>query len=313
MTVHVPILLQPIVESLTEPFRALALNSGKDVSPHWIVDCTLGGGGHTAALLEALATDPELSRHKVLALDQDPAAVEAGRARFAEAISEGRLVVQHCRFGEARDHLVGKPILGLMADLGFSSDQIEDSNRGLSFQADGALDMRLDPTRGVSAREYLQRVNERELEQVLRDFGEERFAGRIARVIVESRRNGTLPRTSVELAQLIRSSVPPAMRHGRGRHSIHPATRSFQAIRIVVNQELEELDSLLNDVILEVRSGGRVAILSFHSLEDRRVKLAFKREGWKALTKKPMEADEGELKTNPRSRSAKLRIAEKIV
>jgi 16S rRNA (cytosine1402-N4)-methyltransferase len=258
-------------------------------------------------MLESMAKDPALSHHKIMAFDQDPSAIAGARARFAREIQDGRLLLRHARFGEARSHFGDRPVLGLMADLGFSSDQIEDPERGLSFQADGPLDMRLDPTRGLSARDYLQRVNERDLEQVLREYGEERFAGRIARVIVESRKNGILPKTSRELAQLIRGAVPPAMRFGR----IHPATRSFQAIRIRVNEELEELDSLLNDVILGVRPGGRVAILSFHSLEDRKVKTAFKAEPWTALTKKPIEAEEAEVQGNPRSRSAKLRIAER--
>ncbi|MDR3605988.1 MAG: 16S rRNA (cytosine(1402)-N(4))-methyltransferase RsmH [Oligoflexia bacterium] len=304
MSVHVPILLSPILESLLEPFRALPAGA----PTHWVVDCTLGGGGHTSAFLEAFAADPHLKQHKVVAFDQDRSAIDAAARRFEREIAEGRLVVHYSRFSGAKKYFQNFPVLGLLADLGFSSDQIEDPERGLSFQADGPLDMRLDPTRGVSAREYLQRVTERELEHVLREYGEERFAGRIARVIVESRRAGTLPKTSLELARMIRDAVPPNARHGR----IHAATRSFQAIRIQVNQELEELDSLLNDVILGVKTGGRVAILSFHSLEDRRVKQAFKVPPWRGLTKKPVEADEEEIRVNPRSRSAKLRIAQKL-
>jgi 16S rRNA (cytosine1402-N4)-methyltransferase len=172
--------------------------------------------------------------------------------------------------------------------------------------------MRLDPTRGRSCRDYLLTVTQPELEKVLSELGEERFSRRIAQVIVDKRREKQLPRTARELADLVVRAVPPPARHGR----IHAATRTFQALRIVVNEELNELDSLLNRVILKVKPGGRVAILSFHSLEDRRVKQAFRGESreeapFEPLTKKPMEADEEELRRNPRSRSAKLRIAER--
>ena len=198
-----------------------------------------------------------------------------------------------------------------MADLGFSSDQLEDAGRGLSFSREGPLDMRLDPARGQSAREYLARAGEKELADAIFELGEERFSRKIAAAIVRARQEARLPSTTTELAELVARAVPPAARHGR----IHAATRTFQALRILVNGELEELDCLLNRVILGVRPGGRVAILSFHSLEDRKVKLAFKdREGpFKPLTKKPIEADEAEISRNPRSRSAKLRIAERIV
>ena len=169
--------------------------------------------------------------------------------------------------------------------------------------------MRLDPSRGQSAREFLAQAGEKEIADVLFELGEERYSRRIAGAIVESRRRSQLPATTTALAELVMRTVPPPARHGR----IHAATRTFQALRILVNQELEELDCLLDRVILGVRPGGRVAILSFHSLEDRKVKLAFKdREGpFLPLTKKPQEADEEELRRNPRSRSAKLRIAER--
>jgi 16S rRNA (cytosine1402-N4)-methyltransferase len=308
-TVHIPILVEPIVQALIEPFKKLP----DDAPPHWIVDCTLGGGGHTSEFLKALAMDPALQKHKVLSIDQDPAAVEAGHQRFAKEIAEGRLEIQHSRFSQATDFFEGKLIYGLMADLGFSSDQLENSERGLSFLADGPLDMRLDPTRGQSCRDYLLTVTQPELEKVLSEYGEERFSRRIAQVIIDKRREKQLPRTSRELADLIVRAVPPPARHGR----IHAATRTFQALRIIVNEELNELDSLLSHVILEVKPGGRVAIISFHSLEDRRVKQVFKGQSrdeaaFEPLTKKPIEADEEELRRNPRSRSAKLRIAERL-
>jgi 16S rRNA (cytosine1402-N4)-methyltransferase len=299
MTVHVPILVGPIVDALVEPFRALPA----EAPAHWLVDCTLGGGGHSRALLDALAG----SRHKLLSVDQDPGAVERGRAAFAREIAEGRMEIVHSRFG-ALD-LGGREVLGLMADLGFSSDQLEDAERGLSFQWEGPLDMRLDPTRGQSALEFLRSAREDEIARVLFEYGEERLSRKIAAAIASRRRDGKLPTTTKELAELIVAAVPPGARHGR----IHAATRSFQGLRIHVNDELGELDALLKNVIRAVKPGGRVAIISFHSLEDREVKRVFKdREGeFRQLTKKPIEADEEECRRNPRSRSAKLRIAER--
>lgn len=303
-TVHVPILAGPITDAILEPFKKLPI----DAPLHWIVDCTLGGGGHTGEFLKALAADPQTRRHRVLSVDQDAEAIERARQRFDMEIQEGRLELFHGRFSEVTKALGGKPVLGLLADLGFSSDQMDNPERGLSFRFEGPLDMRLDPTRGVSCRDLLFRVSERELEQILSEYGEERFSRRIAGAIINARREGNLPRTTQELAELVVRAVPPPARHGR----IHAATRTFQALRIVVNEELKELDCLLERVIMEIVPGGRAAILSFHSLEDRKVKHAFRGEGWEPLTKKPLEADEAEVARNPRSRSAKLRVAERI-
>jgi 16S rRNA (cytosine1402-N4)-methyltransferase len=305
-TRHVPILLAPIVEALVEPFKALPA----DAPPHWIVDCTLGGGGHAGGLLAALATTPGLARHKVLAVDQDASAIGRARGTFARELAEGRLELAHARFSEIEPLLANRPVLGLMADLGFSSDQLEDPARGLSFQSEGPLDMRLDPSRGVPARQFLSQASERELVDILSGLGEERFSNRIAAAITQRRRESELPRTTTELAELVVRAVPPKARYGR----IHAATRTFQALRIAVNQELEELDSLLERVILQLKRGGRVAILSFHSLEDRKVKQTFKDKdsGFRQLTKKPVEANEAEVSRNPRSRSAKLRVAERL-
>jgi 16S rRNA (cytosine1402-N4)-methyltransferase len=302
-TVHVPILVEPILSALLEPLRALPAGA----PAHWLVDCTLGGGGHTGAFLAALAADPALSRHRVLSLDQDAQAIERARDRFAPELASGRLEIAHSRFGEAAELVGARPVLGLMADLGFSSDQLEDAERGISFQREGPLDMRLDPSRGFSAREFLQRASEKEIADALFELAEERFSRRIAAAIVEARRREGVPTTTTALAELVVRSVPPPARHGR----IHAATRTFQALRILVNEELEELDSLLERVIPKVLAGGRVAILSFHSLEDRKVKLLFKdRDGlFEPLSKKPLEADDEEVRRNPRSRSAKLRIA----
>jgi 16S rRNA (cytosine1402-N4)-methyltransferase len=302
-TVHVPILLEPIVKGLTEPLTRLA----PDAPAEWIVDCTLGGGGHTGALLERLAADPALARHRVLSVDQDEQALARARERFAAELADGRLELRHSRFGEI--DLSDRVVAGLMADLGFSSDQLEDAERGLSFQSDGPLDMRLDRSRGLSAREWIGQASETDLKEALSEYGEERFSGRIASAIKRAHAQSPLA-TTRQLAEVIERAVPPEARHGR----IHAATRTFQALRIVVNEELNELDALLGRVILSVRPGGRVAILSFHSLEDRKVKQAFKRRGgpFDPLSKKPVEADEEEIRRNPRSRSAKLRIAERV-
>ena len=300
MTVHVPILLQTIVDALVEPFEKLP----EEAAPHWLVDCTFGGGGHTAALLQALNAP-----HGVIAFDQDEGAIERGLERFSREVTEGRLKLIHLPFSQAAETLSEHKVLGLMADLGFSSDQIEDPARGLSFLREGPLDMRFDSSHGQSAYEYLSHATESEVAQVILELGEERFSRKIASAIVRARSEGGLPRTTTALADLIVRSVPSEARRGR----IHAATRTFQALRIYVNRELEELDQLLEKVLPQIEIGGRVAVLSFHSLEDRKVKQYFKhREGlFRQVHKKPIEADESEVALNPRSRSAKLRIAER--
>ncbi|MGK5089045.1 16S rRNA (cytosine(1402)-N(4))-methyltransferase RsmH [Bdellovibrionota bacterium FG-2] len=307
-TKHVPILLKPIVEALCEPFLSLPENS----TPHWIVDCTLGGGGHTNGFLEALASNPKLKHHKVLALDQDPAAIEKARERFAKELAEGHIRIERARMSEAAaviDSSCGSNVLGLMADLGFSSDQLGDRDRGLSFQVDGPLDMRMDPSRHPSAAELLADISEKELERILTEYGEERFARRIAAIICERRLREGPPTTTAQLEEWIYRALPLFARKPQGR--IHPATRTFQALRIAVNKEMDELDCLLENVILRVKLEGHVAILSFHSLEDRKVKHCFKESArLQPLTKKPIIADEEELEINPRARSAKLRIAQ---
>lgn len=307
-SVHIPILVQPIVQCLIEPFLQLP----DSAPPHWMVDCTLGGGGHTQAFLQAFQNYPKLQRHRVIALDQDLCAVENAQKRFAKEVKAGWLEIHHLKMGAAQSLLTdadrnGK-VLGLMADLGFSSDQLEDPSRGLSFQTEGPLDMRLDPSEGMSCQQFLVQSSERELLQILQNYGEERFSRRIAAAIHRAKMETGIPNSTLGLVEIIRKAVPPPYRYGR----IHFATRTFQALRIAVNHELEELDSLLKRVIINLKSGGRVAIISFHSLEDRRVKFAFKEAPFRALTKKPIEADEKEIQTNPRSRSAKLRVGEHL-
>jgi 16S rRNA (cytosine1402-N4)-methyltransferase len=303
---HVPILTDEIVNSLVESFRLVPEGSPSG----WLVDCTFGGGGHTASFLKAFESNPALRRHRVLALDQDPEAVKRGQIRFKEEIHTGRLEIIQQNFGDAGHLLEQRPVLGLLADLGFSSDQLEDRSRGLSFQWDGPLDMRLNPEQGRSCLQLLQQVSEFELEKILRELGEERFSKRIAAFLVESRRRGELPKTTKDLVDLVVRATPRHARHGK----IHVATRTFQALRIAVNEEMEVLDRLLQDVVPKVMPGGRVAVISFHSLEDRKVKNLFKnRELFQPLTKKPIEATEEELRVNPRARSAKLRIAERLL
>jgi 16S rRNA (cytosine1402-N4)-methyltransferase len=301
-TEHIPILLKPIVQYLTEPFQAIH-------SPAVLLDCTLGGGGHTGALLDAL---PE--HHRILSVDQDLEAIKRATLRFQAELQTGRLSLIHARFGDLnpevlRPFLKGQPLMGILADLGMSSDQLNDGNRGISFLHNGPLDMRLNKEGGEPVYDLLMRLDEKEIADIIYEFGEERHSRRIARYIIEARQRGELSNQTHALSELVRRAYPPKERFTR----IHPATRTFQALRIFVNEELEELDKLLNRVILNLSVGGRVAIMSFHSLEDRRVKNTFKAHSdFKALTKKPLEPDEEEVKLNPRSRSAKLRVAERI-
>lgn len=195
----------------------------------------------------------------------------------------------------------------ILADLGFCSDQMSDPARGFSFQSDGPLDMRLDTSRGEPASELIRRASEKDLADIFWQYGEERFSRRVARKIVETRQKTPIT-TTAQLADLVRSCVP----RSRG-HSIDPATRVFQGLRIAVNDELGALERFLQVVPSCLKPGGRVAIISFHSLEDRLVKQAFRKsaEWGKELTRKPVTASEAEISVNPRSRSAKLRVAEK--
>jgi 16S rRNA (cytosine1402-N4)-methyltransferase len=262
-----------------------------------IVDCTVGGGGHARLLAERVAPSGQ-----VIALDQDVAMLERARPGLAGF----PVTLIHGSFDQLRDLLRVRGISaidGVLADLGICSDQLDDAARGFSFQQDGPLDMRLDPGAGAPASELLARLPERELADLIFAFGEERFSRRIARRIVEARRIG-LPQTTGELAALVRRCVP----RSRG---IDPATRTFQALRIAVNDELGALERLLRQLPECVKPGGRVAIISFHSLEDRRVKHSFRSDDWTALARKPITATDDEIRTNPRARSAKLRVAER--
>jgi 16S rRNA (cytosine1402-N4)-methyltransferase len=260
------------------------------------VDCTVGAGGHSRLIAERLGGTGSL-----IGLDQDPTMLELARERLG-GLPVGLV---HANFDQLAEVLANRGVAavdGVLADLGFSSDQLEASSRGFSFREDGPLDMRLDPTAGETAADLVNRLSETALADVFWEYGEERFSRRIARRIVEQRA-ATPFATTGQLANLVRKCVP---RSG----GIDPATRVFQALRIAVNDELGALERLLAALPRVVKPGGRAGIISFHSLEDRRVKQAFRSsEEWEPLTKKPVEAGAEETARNPRSRSAKLRVA----
>lgn len=265
-----------------------------------IVDATVGGGGHARLLAERIVPDGRL-----IGLDRDAAMLERARPGL-----EGLpITLVHAAFDNLRsvlDKLGIDRVDAVLADLGISSDQLDEAGRGFSFQQTGPLDMRMDVTQRESAGDLLRRLNERDLADLIYQLGEERFSRRIARRIVETRRTTPLE-TTEQLAELVRRCVP----RPKGRHAIDPATRTFQALRIAVNDELGALERLLEELPRCLKPGGKAAIISFHSLEDRRVKHAFAvKEIWQALTKKPLQATEEETSSNPRARSAKLRVAQ---
>ena len=262
------------------------------------VDCTVGGGGHSRLIAHKLGAGGRL-----IGLDQDPTMLERARP-----VLEGLPVtLVHANFEQLSDvmrNLGIERVDGVLADLGFASDQMDERSRGLSFREDGPLDMRLDPTGGSTAADLVNAMSEEALADVFYEFGEERKSRRVAKNIVERRAVKPFT-TTADLADIVRRCVP---RSG----SIDPATRVFQALRIAVNDELGVLDRLLAMLPEIVKPGGKAAIISFHSLEDRRVKQAFKLDAWKPLTKKPVLAGDEEVSRNPRARSAKLRVAERV-
>jgi 16S rRNA (cytosine1402-N4)-methyltransferase len=268
------------------------------------VDATVGVGGHARMLAERLTPGGRL-----IGLDRDAAMLELARTRLA-GLPATLVQAPFSRLRQVLDEQGIAAVDGVLADLGFCSDQMDDPERGLSFTQPGPLDMRFDPTTGDPASALLRRLGERDLADLIYRYGEERFSRRIARRIVEVRRRTPLE-TTEELAELVHRCVPrPPRSAKRRRPPIDPATRVFQALRIAVNDELGELQSLLKILPACVRPGGRVTVISFHSLEDRLVKTAFRdRSLWQALTRKPVQAGDEETKNNPRSRSAKLRAA----
>jgi 16S rRNA (cytosine1402-N4)-methyltransferase len=258
-------------------------------------DCTTGGGGHARLIAERVGPNG-----RVLALDQDPHMLELARERLSGLPVE----LVRANFDQLPEVLTSRGLTridGVLADLGFSSDQLADAARGLSFKTDGPLDMRLDPSAGATAADLVNALSEAALADTIFEFGEERHSRRVARRIVERRAEKPFA-TTADLADVVRRAVP---RSG----GIDPATRTFQALRIAVNDELGALDRLLSALPVVLRAGGRAGIISFHSLEDRRVKHAFRAAEWSCVNKKPVEAGEAEAARNPRARSAKLRVA----
>ena len=280
-------------------------------------DATLGGGGHSERILEASSPDGRL-----VGIDRDPNALAAAGARLARF--GDRVTCVHGTFGDVKSILAQlgvEAVDGFMLDVGVSSPQLDHADRGFSFQREGPLDMRMDPTSGETARDLLERISVEEIVRILRDYGEERYAGRIARAIKEALEEGALA-TTTELAALIARAVPTR------EQQKDPATRTFQALRIAVNDELGQLERFLRDFVGLLKPGGRVVIIAFHSLEDGLVKNRFRelaqKHGYPAdialqmglkepelelLTRKPVWASDAENARNPRARSARLRAA----
>lgn len=289
-TVHIPVLPDEVLQYLAP------------AAGETIIDGTLGGGGHTRLIAERV-TD----RGRVVALDRDVIAVE----RAEREQPHPPVVALHAsyhRIDRVLEQLQIDAVDGILLDLGLSSDQLADAARGFSFQGDGPLDLRFDVGRGETAEQLLLRLPEKEIADLIYRYGEERFSRRIARRIVESRKARQPVRTTGELAELVRRCVPRSK-----HHAIDPATRTFQALRIAVNEELAILEDALSRMPDYLKPGGRLVVISFHSLEDRIVKHAFRQdERMEVLTKKPVVAGDEEQRQNPRSRSAKLRAATKL-
>ncbi len=289
---HRAVLLQETIENLK-------LAPGKT-----IVDCTLGCGGHARAILERITPDG-----KLIGIDRDKDALEKAAGSLENYKKNISFVHGNFRHLDSilREQKTGK-VDGIIFDLGLSSLQLEKAERGFSIKHDGPLDMRMDRSSGMGAARLVNTLRETEILKILSEFGEERFSGRITRSIVAKRPI----RTTRQLAEIVSMAVPPKARHGR----IHPATRTFQALRIAVNDELGALGEALDLAVKLTAASGRICVISFHSLEDRMVKTTFRELKEKGtlsiITKKPIAPKEEEVLINPRSRSAKLRVAEKL-
>ena len=284
------------------------------------IDATLGLGGHSLEIASRLGP-----RGRLIGFDKDPQALELARARLGELPGEQpAITLLHSSYADVGQHVPPASADGILADLGVSSLQFGDPARGFSFQAEGPLDMRMDPQGERTADQVVNHMREGDLANVIYEFGEERRSRRIARAIVRARPIGTTAHLAKVISAALRpmKSGPTTRKSGarwgprQGSERIHPATRTFQAIRIFVNRELDDLKALLKAAPQVLKPGGRLVIISFHSLEDRIVKDAL-RDGaqagiYQVLTKKPVEAGEEEIDRNPRSRSAKLRAAERI-
>src|SRR4051794_31657555 len=289
-TQHVPVLAREVVEWL------------RPAPDQIFVDGTLGGGGHTRLLAEAVGANG-----LVIALDRDAQAVE----RASDELRELPVRALHANYSDVPEILPGLNINGvdgILLDLGLSSDQLADADRGFSFQSTGPLDLRFDTTRGEPAIRLVTRLSAEHLADLIYKYGEERFSRRIARRIVEVRRKQSIE-TAADLARVIRESVPR-----RRDERIDPATRTFQALRIAVNDELKWLEVALRRLPDCLQPGGRLAVISFHSLEDRLVKEAFRDDArLEVVTRRPVRPTDEEIAANPRSRSAKLRVAQRRV
>jgi 16S rRNA (cytosine1402-N4)-methyltransferase len=302
---HAPVLLDEALEGL-------------DVQADGAyVDATYGRGGHSAALLTRLGSGGSL-----LVVDRDPEAVASAERELG---NDPRVRIERATFDRIHELLGARRVQGVLFDLGVSSPQLDDPARGFSFLRDGPLDMRMDPTSGESARAFLARADEREIGDVIAEYGEERFARKIARSIVAGRANAPVE-TTARLADLVSAAIPARTREP-GKH---PATRTFQALRIHVNRELELLDRALDGALESLAVGGRLAVISFHSLEDRRVKRFMRKHAdgdpvWRGLPNAPLAAQprlqlvggairagEAEVEANPRARSAVLRVSAKV-
>jgi len=309
---HVPVLLEESMEMLNLKQAGL------------YVDCTMGGAGHSRVILER--TKPH---GKLIAIDQDVNAVEAGRERLRDY--QGRFTIVHDNFkniGSILEKLEIKTVDGVLLDIGVSSFQLDHGERGFSYLEDAPLDMRMDPTSGqITAAELLNTKSEEEIRDIIYHFGEERWAKRIAQFIMAFR--GKKPvRTTGELVEIIKAAIPAGAR----KTGPHPAKRTFQALRIAINSELEVLESAVADAATFLRPGGRICAITFHSLEDRIVKQQFQKLSrtctcpphlpvctcktvplLRIVTKKPILPSEEEISRNPRARSAKLRAAERVL
>src|SRR6202046_1158543 len=291
--IHVPVLLKEAIDFL-------AVRRGGTY-----IDATVGLGGHSYEIAKRLGAPGHL-----IGLDKDPAALKIAREGLTQAEDGPTITLLHRSFAEIAKGQRPATIDGILADIGVSSLQLADARRGFSFQADGPLDMRMDPHSERSAEQVVNHLDERQLADVIYEFGEERRSRRIARAICRSRPI----RSTAHLADVISAAARPMNSEQR---RIHPATRTFQALRIFVNRELDDLRALLEAAPRLLKPEGRVVVISFHSLEDRIVKDAFREAGnkykyFRVLTKKPVTASEEEQDRNPRARSAKMRAAEKV-
>lgn len=295
-SLHSPVLLTEIIDYL-------------DLEPGDIIfDATLGGGGHSKEILKRI-----LPKGKLIAVDRDPEAVSRNHVVFEEF--KDSIILRNDNFSNinriVEEEKIGN-LDGVVFDLGFSSFQIDDASRGFSFMENGPLDMRYDKQNGPSAEDVVNGFGKEEIENILRDYGEERHAKLVARAVVASRKKKRI-KTTGELVDIVKTAI------GRKYYGqkLHPACRTFQALRIFVNGEIEALEQGVNEVFSCMNTGGRICVISFHSLEDRIVKNIFRNRARSGeallLTKKPVQPTRDEIRINPRARSAKLRVAERTI